>query len=87
MKTRAISLEKAAYVMFYSIHKFLFAFSQKVEASLEDMIAKFYSLCVWEILCVWPNPLSMLPLKASSRKEGDSRLLLNEWLENNFHTN
>lgn len=51
METRAISLEEAAYVMFYSIHKVLFAISQNVEAPLEEVIAKFHNL-VREILCL-----------------------------------
>lgn len=52
MKIRAICLEKAAYEKFYSIHKFLFAISQKVEALFEEVIAKFHSLSQRNPLCV-----------------------------------
>lgn len=52
MKIRAICLEKAAYEMLYSIHKFLFAISQKVEALLEEVTAKFHSLSERNPLCV-----------------------------------
>lgn len=52
MKITAISLEKAAYVIFYSIHKFLFVISQEVEALLEEVIAKLHSLSARNPLCV-----------------------------------
>lgn len=46
-----ISLEEAAHVMFHSICKDPLAINPNAEAPHEEVIAKFHSLSVREILC------------------------------------
>lgn len=62
MQTRAISLEEAAHMMFNSIHKVLLAINPNAEALHDYVWSQSPSAWVREILCVWLNSLSMLPV-------------------------
>ena len=44
MEPRAISLKEAAYVMFHSTNKVLFAINHNAQAPLEEVTAKLHSL-------------------------------------------